>query len=520
MRGRGRGSTGSAGAASAEVLAFQAAVRLWRWLQIPALPAAASVAERARHHLDHDGWADAAINDAATGVDDENLSAALRLVVESSLARRDTAERAFAAALAAATARDDGAADGELEDPAGTGLALESLLPRVVLPMARKAPVLLLVMDGMSAAAATEILDDATERLDWVEAALAGVLAPVRRPVGPPVADRGQPGVAAVRPADPRAAGRRTGRVCRAHRQVGEDQRGVVPQEGRRHDRPRRVGRRRRRCGPGRRGRIPLVTIVLNTIDDALDRSDAAGTRLDGRRGQAPGAAAGPGSRHRPDRGRHRRPRPRRRAANRHPTQLSRCHERSLAHAPPGRSGRTRSRSTAGGSWTSEGRAVLAVSEGLRYGPLKAGYHGGASAAEVVVPVAVLLPDEDTNPLRPGPAAAPAAALVVGRRRRRGRRRPLPRRTARHTTAVRQPGGRACPKREPTLFDAPTLPAAAPAGASLGQAVVGSEVFTDQRSLAARRRRRRRAGRLARRRVGGRGGWAAADCRRRPRSSA
>ncbi len=35
-------------------------------------------------------------------------------------------------------------------------------------------------------------------------------------------------------------------------------------------------------------------------------------------------------------------------------------------------------------------RAVLAVDEDLRYGPLKAGYHGGASPAEVIVPVCVL----------------------------------------------------------------------------------------------------------------------------------
>ena len=35
---------------------------------------------------------------------------------------------------------------------------------------------------------------------------------------------------------------------------------------------------------------------------------------------------------------------------------------------------------------------MLAVDEHLRYGPLKAGYHGGASPAEAVVPVAVLVP--------------------------------------------------------------------------------------------------------------------------------
>ena len=35
---------------------------------------------------------------------------------------------------------------------------------------------------------------------------------------------------------------------------------------------------------------------------------------------------------------------------------------------------------------------MLAVDETLRYGPLKAGYHGGAAPAEAVVPVVVLVP--------------------------------------------------------------------------------------------------------------------------------
>jgi hypothetical protein len=39
-----------------------------------------------------------------------------------------------------------------------------------------------------------------------------------------------------------------------------------------------------------------------------------------------------------------------------------------------------------------DGRAVLAVDEHLRYGPLKADYHGGGAPAEAVVPVAVLVP--------------------------------------------------------------------------------------------------------------------------------
>ena len=44
---------------------------------------------------------------------------------------------------------------------------------------------------------------------------------------------------------------------------------------------------------------------------------------------------------------------------------------------------------------TDGGRAILAVSEQIRYSRgLKAGYHGGAALAEVVVPIAILVPGE------------------------------------------------------------------------------------------------------------------------------
>src|SRR5664280_918614 len=44
-----------------------------------------------------------------------------------------------------------------------------------------------------------------------------------------------------------------------------------------------------------------------------------------------------------------------------------------------------------------DGRAVLAVDERLRYGPLKAGYHGGASPAEVVIPLYFLVSGGQTD---------------------------------------------------------------------------------------------------------------------------
>ena len=41
-----------------------------------------------------------------------------------------------------------------------------------------------------------------------------------------------------------------------------------------------------------------------------------------------------------------------------------------------------------------EGRIVAAWNEKLRYGPIRNGYHGGASAQEIVIPLAVLAREE------------------------------------------------------------------------------------------------------------------------------
>jgi len=93
---------------SPEVGSFSTAVRLWRWLNLPdreADSSLAATASAARHHIDHDAWADAAINDAANGVDDGELADALRRV-----------EREFASGLAAVTSADAGAAAGGLTE--------------------------------------------------------------------------------------------------------------------------------------------------------------------------------------------------------------------------------------------------------------------------------------------------------------------------------------------------------------------------------------------------------------------
>jgi hypothetical protein len=136
-----------------------------------------------------------------------------------------------------------------------------------------------------------------------------------------------------------------------------------------------------------------LVTCVLNTIDDALDRSDPGGTDW------------------REDTVKHLRPllEEARRAGRIVVMTADHGHvierrEGTQRSYPDTSSGRSRSTAVPAGKGEvlvsgrrvllHGGSAVLAVDERLRYGPLKAGYHGGGSPAEAVVPVAVLVPGD------------------------------------------------------------------------------------------------------------------------------
>src|SRR5674536_340483 len=142
-----------------------------------------------------------------------------------------------------------------------------------------------------------------------------------------------------------------------------------------------------------------LVTCVLNTIDDALDRSDPAGTvwTAEAIKHLAPlldrARLAGRVVLLTSDHG--------------HIVERRQGQQRSHAVISSGRS-----RADGGPVGDGEvlvtgrrvrlhdGRAVLAVDERLRYGPLKAGYHGGASPAEVVIPLYFLVSGGQTDGTR------------------------------------------------------------------------------------------------------------------------
>ncbi|MFY1655845.1 BREX-2 system phosphatase PglZ [Micromonospora sp. WMMD1274] len=377
---------------------FEAAVRLVRWLaeveSAPDTPAdTPALGLLARRYLDSAAWADAAINDAFGGVDDPSLSGALHAVVTAAQQRRRAQERQFARALASAPAP----AGRGVPAGAGTVWYVEELLPGCVIPLARKAPVLLLVLDGMSAAVATEILSDATGRLGWLEAALPGA-GPLQRTAALAVL----PSVTEVS-----RASLLSGRLTRG--QQSEEHHGYAEVTAKGGKIVARLFHKKAvdttaagwSVSPDVGGAIddielPLVTVILNTIDDALDRSDPAGTvwTADAVKHLEPllarAAAAGRTVVVTADHGHI--------VERRQGTQRSHPQISSARSRPATAPVQDDEIEVSGPRvLTADHRAVLAVDETLRYGPLKAGYHGGASAAEVVVPVAVLVPDESRN---------------------------------------------------------------------------------------------------------------------------
>lgn len=409
---------------------FHAAVRLARWLSAASSADVSSADDSSLAALvdrfcDADAWVDSAVNDAAPGVSDPEQGTALEAILEAARTRRAAHDAALATALADVT----GAGS---KVPAGSGRTvwyLEKLMPDVVLPLARKAPVLLLVLDGMSAGVCTEIVSSVLERVGdgWAEALLHGqsrrgaalAVLPTLTEVSRTSLLSGE-----LRTGGQEAERRGYEALWRAH---------GLPGAALFHKKPLDSARPGHSVAGDIAAAIanvdgqPLVTCVLNTIDDALDRSDPAGTEwtADAVRHLLPllelARYAGRVVILTADHG--------------HVVERRQGVQRPYSEIS---SGRSRPASTPAGPGEilvaghrvllHEGKAVLAVDEQLRYGPLKAGYHGGVASAEVVVPVVALVagavPD-DTDlrlapPQEPGwwigpvkPAADAAANAAV-----------------------------------------------------------------------------------------------------------
>jgi hypothetical protein len=355
-----------------EVETAKAAVRLIRWLASgETLPR--TVADGAMRQIRTWGWADRAIaliwnaDTARVG----SARAAYAALYEAARKQRAELDRAFAERLASWSAV-SGTTD-EL-------LLAENLLDRIARPVADRAVPLIIVLDGMSAANACELAAEIAAERPWTEVG--------RDPNGR------EPALATV-PSTTRFS--RTSLLCGALRAGGqqEERAGFTAfWRGRRTALSHKAG-----LGTGAGARLSeeigaaildpgtVVAVVLNTIDDTL---------RDGREGSAPTwqlkniaflpellrAAASAGR----------------------PVILTSDHGHVLdrgedIHPAEGDSARYRTGTPGDGELLIQGPRVLAPGgevvvpwdQRIRYLPRKAGYHGGVSAAEMVIPVLVFV---------------------------------------------------------------------------------------------------------------------------------
>jgi CBS domain-containing protein len=451
------------GGERARVETARMAVRLLRWLATPDNGAPATLHEALHRYVREHGWVDRARLDVVAGDPDQRVAEAYHLLHRAVEARRARHDRRFAELLAAATAA---------EEAPGAMLRVEDVLRAVVRPILdRGRRVLLLVLDGMSVPAATELAESVTASGAWLELTPGG---------GP------RTGVLAALPTltEVSRCSLLSGRIA-----VGEQ---AAEQAAFTRAFPDGVllhkGRLRARAGaafePDVVARLedpgtPLVAAVVNTIDDALDRSEP-GTAVWGLENilavrdlltlaQDRVVVVVSDHGHVIDRGPEAVVRP------------SGSHENRWRPAdPPPGDGEVLvrgSRVAKGG-----GAVVLPWREEIRYGPRKAGYHGGAAPAEAVIPLLIFSAgDEDAVPGWAGapvarPAwwrepAAPAAAAAASPGPV-----PAPRRAA-VKPAPQADGLFALPEVAPALAAAP--PAAAPSG--LVEALLASEVYRRRR---------------------------------------
>lgn len=382
-----------------EVRAAQAAVRVARWLGTPDEPAA-TLDDAATSMLRSWAWADRALT--AVGRADTSrvpsLAQAYANLWDVARARRARLDELFACKLAA-WSESSSATDGLL--------LVENLLNRVARPLAQQRPPVIIVLDGMTAAIGCELAEELTGR-GWLE---VGRRADGREPALATV-----PSVTSIS---------RTSLLTGALNVGGqaEERAGFTAFWSRRKSRLFHKADLAPEPGQALAASVRdaiaapnmVVGVVLNTIDDTLDRDRSGGARhwtigdvtylrpvLDeARRSGRPviltadhghvlewvhgldrphGSAEGqPGT-----------------AAESAGIRADAARYRTGTPGPGEIAIRGLRVPTAGGK--AGGEVVAAVDETIRYTPRKAGYHGGASPAEVVIPAITLLPSASLLP--------------------------------------------------------------------------------------------------------------------------
>lgn len=349
------------------------AVRLVRWLAGDAY-APAHAMEALSWQVAEGGWVDRARQVVANGVSDPVLGTHLAVVHAAATERRESIDVDAAWLVGQAVAADE---------PFGSLVPVEEALRTLVVPLAASAPVLLLVLDGLSAAVANEVVESALT-LGWVEQQRNGSAAR-------DVLMAGLPTVTEVS-----RTSLLSGRLQRGGQR--EERRGVAEVLG---GRAVLFHLRDLQARPGQdlpddvRDAVqdtsrPVVAAVLNAVDDSLSGGDPARTRWTVSQVRHLAELLG-----------------RARAAGR-VVVLTSDHGHVVDQ---GVDGEVRYNHEGGGlRWRpydgvvgddearlvgprvvlGDGDVVAAVKETLRYKQRHEGYHGGAALAELAIPFVVL----------------------------------------------------------------------------------------------------------------------------------
>lgn len=435
------------------------ATRLIRWLHAPAGPAATFEAALSRYAADG-GWAERALGDLWDGDGNRTLAESYSSVAAAVHARRKAHDRDSSHRLTGSA------------DIGSAVIPVERVLERIVLPLSRDHPILMIVLDGMSVPTAlelapelggagwAELVRESTGRRDVALSALPSVTTYSRTSLF----------------AGALLAG--TQQTERARFSAAVD--GIVFHKDdlrspAGHALPERV------ADAIADPRRLIVAAVLNTIDDALASADVDALRWSISsiaNLEALLVAAATAGRtvvltsdhgHIVERGSELRA-VAESAARWRPTASGPATDQEIVVSGP--------RVLAPGN-----EAVLAVDDGIRYASKKAGYHGGASLSELAIPVMVLQRRGATPP--PGwieappqepewwnepsrfAAAAPEASRASARKRR----------------------GAAASDGAPTLFDtepASTSGVGPDTDATLGQQLIIAELYRARRGAAGR----------------------------------
>ncbi|GHH78644.1 BREX-2 system phosphatase PglZ [Promicromonospora soli] len=451
------------------------AVRLARWLAAPEA-STANLAEDLGRQMDDGAWADAALGVLWTGADEPVVGAAYRRLIERVRGRRRARDE-IAGGRLGEVAPVEVASSGVLGSVA---LGVEGLLRGVVGPWKGGRGVLLVVLDGMSAAIATQLAGEVARigMAEWVPSSTRRRLALAAALPSLTEVSRTTLFSGAVRSGD---AAIEKSALAAAFPGSVAFHKGELRAEG-----------GLALAAPVAQAvtdpKVPVVGVVINAIDDAAHKNDTSSTTWDLRQ-LAPLRAlleaawqAGRAVVITSDHGH--------------------VVERGTTARPEGGADSRWRLATSGpvgdGEVQVSGPRVVGPDDGvvllwrddLRYGRTHAGYHGGASLAEITVPVLVFqdvntsggakgwepapvqTPGWWTTPVE-GPAAPADATPVKGQRGRK--------KSARATDLFFSDN-------QDALFDIaePTHAPGGKPGADLVDQILASETYAEQREGAGR----------------------------------